>query len=403
MNQALERNLSEMGSIELSVAELRARPGTKWHHYADDVLPAWIAEMDFDIPEPIHAVLRRIVGEGAYGYEDPSLYPSLAEAFAAYMHDRYAWSVSPELTLPVADLVQAQFTTVAAFTEPGEKVILQTPIYPPFINSVREMGRQMVEHPLLDDGTRYVLDTAGLPQLVDASTRLLMLCNPHNPTGRVFERRELEAIAQLAIDRQLVVLADEVHADLAFLGNVHIPFASLAPEVAERTITITSATKAYNIPGLRCGIMHFGSAALRTRFSSRLPERLRGKVNRFGVEATVAAWRAPECGAWLERVMQLLERNRDRLGRFLAAELPAVRYYSPDASYLAWLDCRALDLPVSPQQFLLEKARVALTDGTEFGAPGRDHVRLNFGTSEQILDELLDRMAESMRVSQPAA
>jgi cystathionine beta-lyase len=391
-----------MGSIELSLAELRARPGAKWHHYPDDVLPAWIAEMDFDIAEPIHGVLRRIVGEGAYGYEDPSLYPSLAQAFADYMRERYAWDANPELTLPVADLVQAQFTTVAAFTDPGEKVILQTPIYPPFINAVREMGRQVVDHPLRDDGTRFVLDAASLRDLVDPGTPLLMLCNPHNPTGRVFERGELEALAEVALERQLIVLADEVHADLTYAGMVHIPFASLGPDVAERTITITSATKTYNIPGVRCGIMHFGSAALRERFSRRHPERLRGKVNRFGVEATIAAWRAPECRPWLEQVMQLLEHNRERVARFIATELPAVRYYSPDASYLAWLDCRALELPGSPQQFFLEHARVALTDGTDFAAPGRGHVRLNFGTSAPILDEVLGRLAESVRVRRPA-
>jgi cystathionine beta-lyase len=258
------------------------------------------------------------------------------------------------------------------------------------------MGRHVVEHPLIDDGTRFLLDTSGLRQLVDDGTPLLMLCNPHNPTGRVFERHELEAIAGVAVERQLIILADEVHADLAYGGKEHIPFASLGPDVAERTITITSATKAYNIPGLRCGIMHFGSSALRERFRSRLPDRLLGKVNRFGIEATTAAWLDRNCAPWFDRVMEDLQRNRERVARFLAAELPAVRHYSPDASYLAWLDCRGLALPVSPQQFFLEHARVALTDGTEFGTPGRGHVRLNFGTSQRILDEILRRLADSI-------
>jgi cystathionine beta-lyase len=331
------------------------------------------------------------------------LYPALDEAFAEHMRERHAWNVTAGLTLPVADLVQALFSAVGAFTEPGDAVVLQAPIYPPFINAVREMGRQVIENPLIDDGTRFILDTSGLGQLVDAGAPLLMLCNPHNPSGRVFERRELEALAALAVERQLIVVADEVHADLAYSGKEHVPLASLGSEIAERTITITSATKAYNIPGLRCGIMHFGSSALRERFRSRLPDRLVGKVNRFGIEATIAAWRAHDCAPWLERVMQHLQHNRKRVAEFMASALPAVRHYPPEASYLAWLDCRQLELPMSPQQFFLARARVALTDGAEFGTPGAGHVRLNFGTSQLILDELLDRLAESVHhISAPA-
>jgi cystathionine beta-lyase len=384
-----------MRSFELTQAELRARPGIKWHRYADDVLPAWIAEMDYDVAESIHATMRRLVAGGAYGYEDPALYPSLAEAFSAYMQHRYGWHADVEQVLPVADLVEALFAAVGAFTDSGQRVVLQSPIYPPFINSVREMGRQVVEHPLRDDHARFVLDTSGLLQLIDADTRLVLLCNPHNPTGRVFERPELEAVAAVAVERDLVVVADEVHADLAYPGSTHIPFGSLSPEVAARTVTITSATKAYNIPGLRCGLMHFGSAALREKFRNRVPDRLLGKVNRFGVEATVAAW--SNCSDWFQHVMDALLKNRERVGRFIAAELPAVRYYSPEAGYLAWLDCRELKLPRPPQQFFLEHARVALSDGAEFGTPGPGHVRLNFAASQPILDELLQRMAEAVR------
>src|SRR5207237_3166767 len=218
----------------------------------------------------------------------------------------------------------------------------------------------------------------GLRELIDADTPLLLVCNPHNPTGRVFARPELEAIAAIVVERNLVVVADEVHADLAYPGSTHIPFASLGPEVAARTVTITSATKAYNIPGLRCGLMHFGSTALREKFRMRVPDRLLGKVNRFGMEATVAAW--SDSSDWFQQVMDVLQRNRERVGRFIAAELPAVRHYSPEAGYLAWLDCRELELARPPQQFFLERARVALNDGAEFGTPGQGHVRLNFAT-----------------------
>lgn len=384
-----------MTAFELTEAELRARPGIKWHQFPADVLPAWIAEMDFDAAEPIYAALRRLSERGAYGYEDPSLYATLAEAFTTYMQQRYAWQPDPERVLPVADLVQALFTSVNAFTEPGDRVILQTPIYPPFINATRELGRRILEHPLIDDASRYVVDTAGLEQLIARDTPLLFLCNPHNPTGRVFERHELEAIAAVAVEHQLVIVADEVHADLTYDGKQHIPFASLGAEVAARTVTITSASKAYNIPGLRCGVMHFGSADLRERFRARVPDRMVGRINQFGVLATTVAWR--ECADWLDECMRVLHHRRDQFASLVVSELPGVRCYSPEASYLAWLDCRALNLPLPPHQFFLERARVGLTDGTDFGGPGPGHVRLNFATSPTILEEVVHRLATSLR------
>ncbi|HEX8967310.1 MAG TPA: PatB family C-S lyase [Chloroflexota bacterium] len=384
-----------MRSFELSPAELRARAGIKWHLHPEDVLPAWIAEMDFEVAEPIQAALRRLVDERSYGYEGPGPYQALAESFAAYMRRRYGWLADSDRVVPVADLVQAQFAAVQAFAGPGQGVVLQTPIYPPFIHAVQEMGRRVVEHRLVDNGARFELDGEAARDIFDASTPLLLLCNPHNPTGRVFERAELEAIASVVLERRMVVLADEVHADLVYAGRRHIPFASLAPEIAERTVTITSATKAYNIPGLRCGVMHFGSAALLDQFRSVFPERLLGRVNGFGIEATLAAW--ADCSPWLECVMQVLEANRQRLEDFVVSSLPGLRLYPPEATYLAWIDCRQLDLETSPQQFFLERARVGLNDGADFGAPGRGHVRLNFGTSAAILEDILGRMAEAVR------
>jgi cysteine-S-conjugate beta-lyase len=380
---------------ELSVAELRARPGIKWHQYADDVLGAWIAEMDFAVPEPIRAAMRRLTNGAAFGYEDPTLYPRLAASFARYMQARYAWQASTEYVLPVADLVQALFATVTAFAARGEGVVLQMPIYPPFINSVVETGRRVVEHRLADGPDGYTLEAEGLRQAIDDRTRIILLCNPHNPTGRSFSRQELTAVAAAALEHDLVVVADEVHADLIYPGGEHVPFASLGADIARRTITITSATKAYNIPGLRCGLLHFGSAQLRERFAAVFPDRLLGKVNMFGLEATIAAW--DECAPWLGQVLPRLQANRDRLAAFVASELSGVRMYTPEATYLAWLDCRELQLgEVPPQAFFLEKARVALSDGTDFGAAGRGFARLNFGTSAAILEEILQRIAAAV-------
>jgi cysteine-S-conjugate beta-lyase len=389
-----------MASFELSVAELRARPGIKWHRYADDVLPAWIAEMDFHVAEPIQAACGRLVDGRAYGYDGANTEQSLADTFASYMREQFGWQVGADGVVPVADLVQAQFAAVSAFTERGQGVVVQTPIYPPFLNAVRETDRRIVEHRLVDDGNRYVLDAATLPDMFDDQAPLLLLCNPHNPTGRVFERHELEAVAALAVERQLVVLADEVHADLVYPGYQHIPFASLGPDVAARTITVTSATKAYNIPGLKCGLMHFGSDELRERFRASFPNRLIGKVSSFGLEATIAAWR--DGLPWLHQVMEVLGTNRDRVTQYLASELPELQHHAPEATYLAWLNCRGLGLPASPYEFLLEQARIGLNDGAEFGPPGAGCVRLNFATAPAILDQILERFVSAVRSARGA-
>ena len=345
--------------------------------------------MDFGVADPIERVLRRITEEAAYGYESSTLSPALADAFAAHMQAQFGWQPGTAHVVPVADLVQALFTLVTAFSSRGQGVVVHTPIYPPFLDSIRLTGRRVVEHRLRDDGTRFVVDT---PSLGDVP--MVLLCNPHNPTGRVFERHELEAIAAAAIEHDVIVVADEVHADFAYTGHQHTPLASLGPEIAARTITITSATKAYNIPGLRCGLMSFGSAELRERFRAAIPDRMLGIANRFGIEATVSAW--TECGDWFTDVMAQLQANREQVVEFFGRELPEIGVHAPEATYLAWLDCSRLSLPGGPQQFFLETARVALNDGTDFGPPGRGHVRLNFATATPILGEILDRMARAL-------
>jgi len=381
-------------TVAFSAVELRARSGRKWHRYADDVLPAWIAEMDFGVAEPVERAMRRLTDEASYGYEGSTLYPALAEAFATHMQERFGWQPSTEHVVPVADLVQALFTLVSAFTQRGQGVMLHTPIYPPFLDAVRQTGRGVVEHRLSDDGRRFALDGASVRNVLNQDVPLLLLCNPHNPTGRVFERDELEAIAAAAIEHDAIVVADEVHADLTYTGHRHIPLASLGPEIAARTVTITSATKAYNFPGLRCGLMSFGSSDLRERFRAAIPDRMLGIVTRFGIEATITAWR--DCGGWFDEVMAQLHANRERVARFFASELRTIGFHAPEATYLAWLDCSGLQLPGGPYEFFLEQARVALNDGADFGPPGRGHVRLNFATSAPILDEILERMARAV-------
>ena len=385
-----------MEGFVLPVETLRRRRGAKWHVHDPDVLPAWLAEMDFAVAEPVQRAIARVVDEGDYGYPRRTGADRVEAAFARRMHERFGWAADPALVVPVADLVQALVAAVVAFSEPGEGVVVQTPIYPPFLHAIAGSGRRRVLNPLVDDGRRLAVDPDGLARAVDAGTRMVLLCNPHNPSGRVLERAELEAIGRVAVERDLVVVADEVHCDLVYPGARHVPLAKLGESVAARTVTINSATKSFNIPGLRCGVMHFGSDALLRRFRATFPDRLLGSVGTPGVDATVAAWR--EGQPWLDAVMELLRANRDRLAAWADGEGPGVRHHRPEATYLAWLDCAGLATPgAGPRRFFLDEARVALHGGPEFGPGGETCVRLTFATSPAILEELLGRMSEAIR------
>jgi cysteine-S-conjugate beta-lyase len=388
-----------VANFELTVEQMRARRGVKWNRFPADVLPAWVADMDFAVPDEVQAAIEAIVSKRDYGYGNGHGVregkEGLAVAFQEYAQSSFGWEIDPDGVLPVTDLIQGMYSPVYAFSEPGDGIVVQTPIYPPFLDTIATTGRRMVENRLVDDGTKLALDVDGLGSVVDARTRLLMVPNPHNPTGRCFTREELTAMAEVAIEHDLIVVSDEIHADLVYSGHTHIPFASLSSEVAGRTITLTSATKGFNIPGLRCALMYFGSLELKERFHKTIPQRLLGAPNVIGIDATVAAWRYGQ--PWLKEVMTVLEANRNRVTAFLAKEMPQIVYREPEATYLAWLDCAPLDLGRSPFEFFLDHAKVGLMEGANFGAAGVGKVRLNFGTSAKILDEILERMAQSIR------
>ncbi len=394
----VDSKITPANAFDLPEAALRAQRNSKWSKYGPDVLPAWVAEMDFACAEPIQQAVRRIVDARDYGYpmrngEKAGL--AVATAFAARMKDRFAWEVDPGLVLPLADLVQGTYAPVMAFSEPGDGVVLQVPNYPPFRDVIQTTGRKLIPLWMRDDGTRFVCDTAEIADAIDARTRIFVLCNPQNPTGRVFARAELQAMARFAIDRDLTVISDEIHSDLVYPGHQHIPFASLGPEIAERTVTITSPTKSFNIPGLRCAVLHFGSARLRERFLQRIPARLMGDPNAVGVDATVAAWAQGQ--PWLDAVVAHLLRVRDRLVDTLRSEVPEIRCIAPEGTFLAWLDCTKLGLNTSAYDFFHDKARIAFSPGENFDPTCAQFVRFNFATSMPILEKILDRMVGSIR------
>ena len=380
-------------ATDFSIETLRARRTNKWHKFAPDVLPAWVADMDFGVAPPVTAALQRLTDNQEYGYAARE--GVLPAAFVRRMRSRFGWETKAADVLAIGDLVQATFSSVMAFSEPGDAILLQLPSYPPFMSAIHDTGRRLLANPMRDNGTRWMLDLDAYDAAPDPKTRVLIFCHPQNPTGRAYSRTELEAVAAFAIRHDLVVVSDEIHADIVYPGNEHIPLASLNPEVAARTITITSATKSFNIPALRCAVMHFGGAALKARFFERMPVRLLGSPGVTGVDATVAAW--DDGQPWFQEIMTVLQANRDWLAQTIGSELPGVTLRLPEATYLAWLDCTSLQLPTSAGQFFLDKARVGLNFGETFGPQYAGFARLNFASPPPVLREIVGRMAEALR------
>jgi len=372
-----------------SLEVLRRHRGRKWSTHRSDVLPAWIADMDM-LPAPIiRDALRMAIEEGDLGYGPTADRSGIGEVFSAWALHRWQWKVEAAAVRVMPDVVSGLSNCIEALTSRGDGVLVQTPIYPPILHCIANSGRRVVACASVGASIDFAALEAAISQ---SRPRLLILCNPHNPTGRCFTRAGLMRLAALAADYELDVVSDEIHADLVHPGHHHIPFASLSAQTASRTVTLNSASKAFNVAGLRCAVCVAQSAALRQQLSA-LPSQRWTTFSTLGVRAALAAW--SEAGeAWLTACVEHLKQMRDHLVRRLSEELPAMRCMPPDAGYLAWLDCRELDLG-DPAEFFLKRARVALSPGSEFGEPGHGFVRLNFATSQDILDRILDRMIKA--------
>jgi cystathionine beta-lyase len=373
-----------------SLETLRRHRGRKWSTHRSDVLPAWIADMDM-LPAPsIRSALRMAVEEGDLGYGPTADRSGIGEGFAAWALHRWHWHVEAAAIMVMPDVVSGLANCIEALSSRGDGVLVQTPIYPPILSCIANSGRRIVACASVGDSIDFAALEAAIHQ---HGPRMFILCNPHNPTGRCFTRTELARLAALAADYDLVVVSDEIHADLVHPGHQHIPFATLSAQAASRTVTLNSASKAFNVAGLRCAVCVAQSAELRRRLSA-LPAQRWTAFSTLGVRAALAAW--TETGeAWLTACVEHLTRMRDHLAQRLAEELPAMRCAPPQAGYLAWLDCRELRLGGAPAEFFLERARVALSPGSEFGEPGHGFMRLNFATSQDILDRILDRMIKA--------
>ena len=373
---------------DLSIADLRRRPGSKWR-VDPDVIPAWVADMDFPVAPVIADAIEHTVRRGDLGYPRWEDGHPLRAAFAGRMRDRYGWSVDVADVREHTDVVQAVQVLLHLGTAAGDAVAVHSPTYPPFHHSVPAMGRKRVDVPFLRTPAGWSANTEGLADAVAAhGCRALLLVNPHNPTGRVLTRGELREIAAIARRHDLLVISDEIHAELMFAPHEHVPFASLHADAAARTVTLTSASKAFNLAGLRCSVAHFGPPRLLALRDAE-PTELYGAVSTLGVAAAVAAWR--EGDDWQERLLRVLDRNRRRVADAVAS-WAADPDPVPEATYLYWFSADALGLGENPVDEVLTRARVLLSGGPIFGDAGRRYLRLNYATSAGVLEDVLGRI-----------
>jgi cysteine-S-conjugate beta-lyase len=376
---------------EISLRELRRRTSAKWRAYPPDVLPLPVAEMDFPLARPVAEALHAAVRRSDLGYASPS--SGLAEALANFAARRWGWQVDPAQVTLAPEVGVAVVEVLRLLVRPGDRVVINPPVYDSFFPWLAEVGCRPVEVPLGRTGDGWALDLDAMESAFQDGARVHLLCSPHNPTGTVHHRQDLERLAALAARYGVTVLADEIHAPLVLPARTHHPFLSVSQEAAGQGLAFTSASKAWNLAGLKCAVIVTADPVTR-RLVGRLPEELPWRVGQLGVLAGIAAFQEGE--PWLEEVLGVLDHHRRYLAELLAARIPAIRYRPPEASYLAWLDCTALGLGDDPSAFFLARGRVALSPGPSFGRPGIGHARLNMGTSRQLLAEAVDRMASAI-------
>ncbi len=374
-----------------TVINRRDSDSRKWRKYSgQDILPMWVADMDFAAPPAVAAALHRRINHGVYGYgvNEPV---SMTEAVVAYCARQYQWAIQPEWIVWLPGLVCGLNVAAAAIGTDGDEVLTCAPVYPPFLGAPTNQRRRTVTAPLARRNGQWEIDFAALDAAVTPRTKQFFFCHPNNPTGRVFTRPELEAVAAFCERHNLIVTSDEIHCDLILDPIAHIPLASLSPTIAARTITLMAPSKTYNIPGLGCSYAIIPDADLRARFEPPyggiVPD-----VNILGIAAAEAALREGE--PWRQELLAYLRGNRDYLADFVARELPGITMPHIEATYLAWLDVSALNLKNSAAFF--EAHGIGLTDGNVFGGAQDAFVRLNFGCTRATLVEACARLKRAL-------
>jgi cystathionine beta-lyase len=372
----------------------------KWDKYDPDVLPMWLADMDFAAPPAVRQALRAKVEHGVFGYQFP-----LGDwlGFVCERLERlYGWRTTPEMVVAVPGIVAGFNAAARAYCEPGSAVLMQPPVYHPFLHVHENAGLQRQFAPLVLNGAapdpilRYDIDFDAFEASLTPETRLFLLCHPHNPTGRTFSPDELRRLAEICLRHNVLICSDEIHCELLLGGATHTPLATLSPEIEQRTITLIAPSKTFNLAALFTGFAVIPNPELRQQYKQTV-EKLVLHPNGFGLSAAKVAY--TQCDDWLRELRLYLTANRDLLVSYVRDHLPGIRTTAPDATYLAWLDCRALNLQPDPFRFFLEHAKVALNDGAPFGPGGEGFVRLNFACPRATLLEGLERMRIALESS----
>jgi cysteine-S-conjugate beta-lyase len=374
--------------------ELRARGSLKWSAPGPDGFGAAVAEMDFGAAPAILDALAALSGSANFGYLPPFLAAELAAACAEFQKRRFGWDVDPALIHNVPDVIKGLEIAVTRFSRPGSPVILPTPAYMPFLSVPGFLGREIIQVRMRDEDGFFTFDLDAIEDAFRAGGHLLIFCNPYNPLGRVFTGEEITQLTELVDRHGGRVFADEIHAPLVYPGLRHIPYASTSDAAASHALTATSASKAWNLPGLKCAEVILTNEPDRQAWEEMGFLAWRGASNP-GVAASIAAFRHGE--AWLDEVLAYLDDSRHLLARLIARHVPGVRYRPPDGTYLAWLDCTAMDLPASPGALVTDRAHVTVVDGPAFGDGGAGAFRFNFATPQPILTEMVEYIAAALR------
>lgn len=365
----------------------------KWDLFSEDTLPLWVADMDFAVcPKIIEAIEKRME-HPVFGYSLQS--PELLQVFSARMMERYGWKVEPEDLILVPGIVSGFNFAIRAFCTPDQSVIYQTPAYPPFISAPDNFAIEGIANDLYFDEKDglWKIDFDKFESEIKENTALFILCNPHNPVGRVFTREELTRIGEICLKHNVKICSDEIHCEIVYDGYHHTPIASLSPELAANTITFMAPSKTFNIPGLSCSVAIIQDPVMRDTFKKAL-RGLGSEVTVLSQAAGLAAYR--DCADWHREALAYLRENCDFAQEFIRENMPAIRMNRIEATFLMWLDCSALPIEGSPSKFFMENAKVFLNDGITFGRSYGKFVRLNFGTSREILTEALNRMKAAL-------
>jgi len=360
------------------------------------LIPLWVADMDFEVPAEILQALRARVEHGIFGYTlEPDSY---FDAAAGWLQRRHGWEVRREWMLPSPGVIPSLVLAILGLTEPGDGIVIQPPVYYPFPLRITANGRRVVENPLKLSGVQWEMDLDGLAKVLDERTRMLILCSPHNPVCRVWDRATLGALAEFCLRRGIVIVSDEIHNDLVMPGSRHIPFASLSHEVAARTVTLVSATKSFNLAGLGGSLTLIPDAGLRARFDAVQHAVMGGPANALTASAAEAAWRHGE--RWLEELLAYVQGNYRFLAGFLAENLARVTLAPLEGTYLAWMDMRALMLSDDQIRAKLQRdAGLWLDEGRKFGRGGEGFQRLNLACPRAILSDAAERLVRAFHLS----